>query len=90
MRYIRTPYVTETCGGVEILSEYDDKIIAVHQNNQLATAPQKGGVKSSLKHHMPFADTLVLNLRNKIEDIFHIILRTGGELSFLVFEAFYL
>lgn len=38
MRFIRAPYVTETGSGIEILAEHDNKIIAVRQNNQLATA----------------------------------------------------
>ncbi len=38
MRFIRAPYVTETGSGAEILSEHDNKIVAVRQNAQLATA----------------------------------------------------
>ena len=38
MRFIRAPYVTETGIGVEILAEHDNKIVAVRQNNQIATA----------------------------------------------------
>ena len=38
MRFIRAPYVTETGSGAEILSEHDNKIVAVRQNDQLATA----------------------------------------------------
>ena len=38
MRFIRAPYVTETGNGVEILAEHDNKIVAVCQDNQLATA----------------------------------------------------
>lgn len=38
MRFIRAPYVTETGIGVEILSDHDNKIVAVRQNDQLATA----------------------------------------------------
>lgn len=38
MTFIRAPYI-EKCGeGVEILSIVDEKIVAVRQNNQLATA----------------------------------------------------
>ena len=38
MRFIRAPYVTETGSSVEILSEHDNKIVAVRQNDQIATA----------------------------------------------------
>ena len=38
MRFIRAPYVTKVGGSVEILSEHDRKIVAVRQDNQLATA----------------------------------------------------
>ena len=38
MRFIRAPYVTETGNNVEILSEHDNKIVAVRQNDQIATA----------------------------------------------------
>ena len=38
MRFIRAPYVTEAGSGAEILAEHDDKIVAVRQKNQLATA----------------------------------------------------
>jgi 5'-phosphate synthase pdxT subunit len=38
MRFIRAPYVTEVGNGAEILAEHDNKIVAVRQNNQLATA----------------------------------------------------
>ena len=38
MRFIRAPFVTESGRGVEILSKHDGKIVAVRQNNQLATA----------------------------------------------------
>ncbi len=38
MRFIRAPYITEVGSGVEILAEHDNKIVAVRQNEQLATA----------------------------------------------------
>ena len=38
MPFIRAPYVTETGKNVEILSVHNDKIVAVRQGNQLATA----------------------------------------------------
>ena len=38
MRFIRAPYVTGVGDSVEILSEHDGKIVAVRQENQLATA----------------------------------------------------
>lgn len=38
MTFIRAPYVQEVGEGVEILSIVDGKIVAVRQNNQLATA----------------------------------------------------
>ena len=38
MPFIRAPYVTETGNNVDILSVHDDKIIAVRQGNQIATA----------------------------------------------------
>lgn len=38
MRFIRAPYVTKVGDSVEILSEHDRKIVAVRQDNQLATA----------------------------------------------------
>lgn len=38
MPFIRAPYVTETGNGVEILSVHDDKIVAVRQGKQIATA----------------------------------------------------
>ena len=38
MPFIRAPYVTETGNNVDILSVHDDKIVAVRQGNQIATA----------------------------------------------------
>ena len=38
MRFIRAPYVTEVGNDVEILASHDGKIVAVRENNQLATA----------------------------------------------------
>lgn len=38
MPFIRAPYVTETGENVDILSVHDDKIVAVRQGNQIATA----------------------------------------------------
>ena len=38
MTFIRAPYIDKVGEGVEILSVVDNKIVAVRQNNQLATA----------------------------------------------------
>lgn len=38
MIFIRAPYVSEVYDGVKILAKYDEKIIAVRENNMLATA----------------------------------------------------
>lgn len=38
MTFIRAPYIAQVGEGVEVLSIVDDKIVAVRQKNQLATA----------------------------------------------------
>ena len=38
MPFIRAPYAESVGGDTEVLAEYDNRIIAVRQNNQLATA----------------------------------------------------
>lgn len=38
MTFIRAPYVESVCENVEVLSIVDNKIVAVRQDNQLATA----------------------------------------------------
>ncbi len=51
MPFIRAPYITSVGPGVEVLSQIEDKIVAVRSGNILATAFHQELSKQNIVHN---------------------------------------